>query len=209
MMAPADTTPVKMDEMAKAVGMPRMKDAMAPVHAPVPGRGIPTKAARDTHCFLRDPTPKLLDFFSARSRTGAINAFSLSLRNKNKRGTMGTMLPKTLASKTVVIGSPIHTPTGMAPRNSTTGMAAIMANTATSGNPKERKKFAIFCPVCKCSVVPDACAALETNMTPSVKTALVSNFPLETTESDHLFLLSGTLERSMLLADAMDKGCWE
>lgn len=56
------------------------------------------------------------------------------------------------------MGRPIQTPTGTAPRSSTTGMAEMVANTAHFGNPKFMKKLAIFCPVCRCSVVSLAAA---------------------------------------------------
>ena len=51
------------------------------------------------------------------------------------------------------MGSPIQTPTGIAPRSSTTGIAEIVAKTAHFGSPKLVKKLATFCPVCKCSTV--------------------------------------------------------
>lgn len=56
------------------------------------------------------------------------------------------------------MGIPSQIPTGMAPLNSTTGMAEIVARTAHLGRPNDMKKFAIFCPVCKCSVVAAALA---------------------------------------------------
>ena len=65
--------------------------------------------------------------------------FNLSFLKRNKIGTIGTIFPKTQTGNTVVMGNPIHTPTGTAPRNSTTGMAEIIARTARSGIPKERK----------------------------------------------------------------------
>merc|ERR1719416_228278 len=121
MMQPAPQTPVKIEDKATAVGIPSKKAPIAPVHAPVPGRGIPTNAARDAHCFSTDPTPKLFDFLAARSRIGFISFLSDSFLNRNKRGKIGAILPKTLAINTVVIGNPIQIPTGIAPRNSTTG----------------------------------------------------------------------------------------
>jgi hypothetical protein len=51
MIRPAVQTPAKIEERAKAVGIPNKKDPIAPVQAPVPGSGTPTKAANDTHCF--------------------------------------------------------------------------------------------------------------------------------------------------------------
>merc|ERR1719296_397642 len=96
MMQPAPQTPVKIEDKATAVGIPSKKAPIAPVHAPVPGRGIPTNAARDAHCFSTDPTPRLADFFSARERIGDMRLFSLSFLNKNKRGKIGAIFPKTL-----------------------------------------------------------------------------------------------------------------
>ncbi len=66
---------------------------------------------------------------------------------------IGAMFPNTQMGSTVVIGNPIQIPTGTAPRSSTTGMAEMVANTAHLGNPKFMNQLAIFCPVCKCSVV--------------------------------------------------------
>lgn len=89
--------------------------------------------------------------------------FNLSFLRRNINGTIGTIFPKTQIGRIVVMGNPIQTPTGTAPRNSTTGMADMMANTAKSGIPNDRKKLATFCPVCKCSTVSAAflaaCAA--------------------------------------------------
>ena len=71
-------------------------------------------------------------------------------------GIIGTIFPKILAASTVGIGSPIQIPTGMAPRNSTTGMADMIARIAISGIPKVRKKLAIFWPVCKVTAATGA-----------------------------------------------------
>jgi len=65
--------------------------------------------------------------------------FNLLFLKRNNIGTIGIIFPKTQTGNTFVIGNPIHTPTGTAPRNSTTGMADIIANTARSGIPKDRK----------------------------------------------------------------------
>lgn len=60
---------------------------------------------------------------------------------------MATIVPNTQMGSMVVMGKPIQTPTGTAPRNSTTGKAEIMAKTSKSGMPKLRKKLAFFWPV--------------------------------------------------------------
>mmetsp|Transcript_23743 Transcript_23743/g.65872 ORF Transcript_23743/g.65872 Transcript_23743/m.65872 type:complete len:407 (+) Transcript_23743:1107-2327(+) len=148
---PAETTPAKIADRATGVGIPNKKAPMAPVQAPVPGRGIPTKAARETHCFLTSPTPNPDAFFSARFKMGLISFFNVSFFKRKRSGTMGTMLPRTQIGKTCSMGKPIQTPTGIAPRSSTTGIAEIILSTAHLGSPKLMKKLAIFCPVCKCS----------------------------------------------------------
>ena len=81
-----------------------------------------------------------------------------SLRSKKRSGMIGVMFPRTQIGRTCVIGMPNQIPTGTAPRNSTTGMAEIVAKTAHLGRPKFMKKLAIFCPVCKCSVAALAAA---------------------------------------------------
>ncbi len=73
------------------------------------------------------------------SKHGNLAHFSLSFRSKKSKGTIGIMFPMTHAGRTVVIGSPIQSPTGTAPRSSMTGMAEISARMATSGIPNVRK----------------------------------------------------------------------
>mmetsp|Transcript_13899 Transcript_13899/g.30300 ORF Transcript_13899/g.30300 Transcript_13899/m.30300 type:complete len:203 (+) Transcript_13899:71-679(+) len=138
-ITPAETTPVKIEDTAKAVGIPNRNAPIAPVQAPVPGRGMPTNAARDAHCFSTDPTPRLADFFSARERMGDISFFNLSFLSKNNKGIIGAIFPRTQTGRIFVMGNPIQTPTGTAPRSSTTGMAEMMARIAKSGMPKDRK----------------------------------------------------------------------
>ena len=72
---------------------------------------------------------------------------------------IGTMFPNTHIGKTLEMGNPIQIPTGIAPRNSTTGIAEIVARTAHFGNPNDMKYLAIFWPICKCS----SAAALAAN----------------------------------------------
>mmetsp|Transcript_5586 Transcript_5586/g.13979 ORF Transcript_5586/g.13979 Transcript_5586/m.13979 type:complete len:288 (-) Transcript_5586:150-1013(-) len=150
-MHPAETTPAKIADRARGVGIPNKNAPIAPVHAPVPGRGIPTKAANDTHCFSSEPTPSPAAFFSARFKIGLIRFFKDSFFSKNSKGIMGIMFPATQIGRTCWIGNPIQTPTGIAPRSSTTGIAEIAVRTAHLGSPKLMKKLAIFCPVCRCS----------------------------------------------------------
>mmetsp|Transcript_21942 Transcript_21942/g.50008 ORF Transcript_21942/g.50008 Transcript_21942/m.50008 type:complete len:274 (-) Transcript_21942:20-841(-) len=150
-MHPADTTPAKMLDSAAAVGIPSRNAPMAPVHAPVPGRGMPTKAARLAHRFRGVPTPSDADLDSARLRMGSMRARTDLLRRRRRRGTMGAMLPRTQMGRTYWMGTPIQTPTGTAPRSSTTGRAEMRARTAKSDRPKDWKYRATFWPVCRCS----------------------------------------------------------
>ena len=48
-------------------------------------------------------------------------------------GMIGSMFPATARGKTVVNGNPIHNPTGMAPRSSTIGRAAMRERTPVGG----------------------------------------------------------------------------
>ena len=69
---------------------------------------------------------------------------SCSFLKRNKSGMIGVMFPTTQIGRTVDMGNPIHIPTGIAPRNSTTGMAEIVARTAHLGSPNDMKYWAIF-----------------------------------------------------------------
>jgi len=103
-----------------------------------------------------------LDRCLSRMKKNAIKGVTylrVLLRNKNKSGMIGAMFPRTQIGNTWLMGMPIQTPTGTAPRSSTTGMAEIVANTAHLGRPKFMKKLAIFCPVCRCSAPFVAAAA--------------------------------------------------
>lgn len=46
---PANTTPQKFAETADQNGMSRIEAMMAPVHAPVPGKGTATKSIKPSH----------------------------------------------------------------------------------------------------------------------------------------------------------------
>lgn len=101
---------------------------------------------------------------------------------------MGTMFPKMQIGKTCVMGSPIQTPTGMAPRSSTTGMAEIVLRTAHLGRPKLMKKLAIFCPVWRCSTVSTAAflAAKAGLLVKKVRATRATAERLKTFETDFL-----------------------
>lgn len=70
MMTPALTTPAKMAVKLVKRGMPKTNAARAPVHAPVPGSGIPTKSASAAHCLSAGALMMLPALDSARSRRG-------------------------------------------------------------------------------------------------------------------------------------------
>ena len=65
--------------------------------------------------------------------------FKVSFFNRNIKGTMGIILPRTQIGRTVVIGNPIKSPTGTAPLSSITGIAEIIAKIPRSGIPKVLK----------------------------------------------------------------------
>mmetsp|Transcript_22838 Transcript_22838/g.63504 ORF Transcript_22838/g.63504 Transcript_22838/m.63504 type:complete len:219 (-) Transcript_22838:411-1067(-) len=136
-MPPAATTPEKMALNATAVGRPNKKAPIAPVQAPVPGRGIPTNAASEAHCRWVEPMPNSDVFDSALFKMGDMSFFRLSFRSKNNNGIIGAIFPNTQIGNTVVKGKPIQIPTGMAPRSSTTGSAEMMARTPKSGIPND------------------------------------------------------------------------
>ena len=52
---------------------------------------------------------------------------------------MGSIFPNTQSAKTFAMGIPIHMPTGIAPRSSTTGIAAMSVITAVSARPKPQE----------------------------------------------------------------------
>ena len=128
MIHPAETTPAKMDEIAFVNGIFNRKAPIAPVHAPVPGKGTPTNAAREIHCFLGEPIPNSDVFFAARSKIGFIIFCIVPFFKNNKIGMIGNIFPQIHKGNTVVIGNPIQMPTGIAPRNSTTGKADKIVN---------------------------------------------------------------------------------
>mmetsp|Transcript_23107 Transcript_23107/g.47842 ORF Transcript_23107/g.47842 Transcript_23107/m.47842 type:complete len:154 (+) Transcript_23107:227-688(+) len=94
MIIPADTTPVKIEDKATAVGIPSKNAPMAPVHAPVPGSGIPTNAARDAHCFSIDPTPRLADFFLSARKNRRHEFLQLVISQKKQQRNNGGHISK-------------------------------------------------------------------------------------------------------------------
>mmetsp|Transcript_209 Transcript_209/g.291 ORF Transcript_209/g.291 Transcript_209/m.291 type:complete len:250 (-) Transcript_209:138-887(-) len=142
---PADKTPTKIEETASAIGIPITKAIMAPVQAPVPGKGTPTKAASACQRFL--PSTSEL-FFRALVRGLSRTRCTIGVLRARSNGTIGNILPKTQRARVLANGTPIQTPTGKAPRSSTTGIAAIAAIITKSGTPEACKAVATFSPKC-------------------------------------------------------------
>ena len=117
MMTPALTTPAKIAVRDVRRGMPRTNAARAPVHAPVPGSGMPTKSARAAHCLSSLALMMLPALDSALSSSGLKSFCTTGDLRRSIMGIMGTMLPRTARGKTVVIGRPSQMPTGTAPRS--------------------------------------------------------------------------------------------
>lgn len=124
----------------------------APVHAPVPGAGTPTKSASAS---VRDwPVGSPASFLSARLSSGAISFLTKGERSARSIGAIGAMLPSTQIANVVAGPSPIHAPTGTPPRSSIAGVAEMRQRTAQSGRPERWKKSATFWPRCRCSAAP-------------------------------------------------------
>ena len=110
---------------------------MAPVHAPVPGAGTPTKSASAS---VRDwPVGRPASFFSARESSGAASLLKASDRSASSIGAMGAMLPRRQSTNVVAGERPIHAPTGTPPRSSIAGVAEMSVRIAQSGSPEVRK----------------------------------------------------------------------
>lgn len=104
----------KMEPIAVANGMSSRYAMMAPVHAPVPGAGMPTKRASAS---VRDcPVGRPASFFSARTRSGFASFLTNSERSARSVGAIGIMLPRTQMISVAHGFSPIQLPTGTPPR---------------------------------------------------------------------------------------------
>ena len=129
-IAPAISTPAAMARKARQKGNPSRKARIAPVQAPVKGRGIATKIVSPRVSYLSTIFPLLLD----RSNTQLIilsNSFTLlksltmGSRNSNRKGT-GNRLPARATTK--AMGQEIWNvfmANGIAPRSSDIGAAAV------------------------------------------------------------------------------------
>ena len=134
MMRPASITPSMTARLLRLKSQSRIEAARAPVQAPVPGRGIPTKsnkaqkiplspAAFSNFCpplwpLLRHQLkkPPIIGFFAPQVR--------IWRAKKKIRGT-GRRFPITPIRSAVHKGIPFAMAKGMAPRNSTRGTMEI------------------------------------------------------------------------------------
>mmetsp|Transcript_93168 Transcript_93168/g.259518 ORF Transcript_93168/g.259518 Transcript_93168/m.259518 type:complete len:220 (+) Transcript_93168:698-1357(+) len=131
MMHDATHTPARTEVTASRSSMPRRCATMAPVQAPVPGSGTPTKAATPTQ---RSCAPIALVFFCARFSTGARRLFTFGDRRAQRISGMGIMLPRMHSSITCGMPRPIQRPTGTPPRSSISGRAERTMRMAQLGS---------------------------------------------------------------------------
>ena len=134
MMRPASITPSMTARLLRLKSQSRMEAARAPVQAPVPGRGIPTKSNKAQKIPLSPATfssfcpplwpllrhqlkkPPIIGFFAPQVR--------IWRAKKKIRGT-GRRFPITPIRSAVYKGIPFAMAKGMAPRNSTRGTMEI------------------------------------------------------------------------------------
>ena len=134
MMRPARMTPSMTARLLRLKSQSRIEAARAPVQAPVPGRGIPTKSNKAQKIPLSPAAfsnfwpplwpllrhqlkkPPIIGFFAPQVR--------IWRAKKNIRGT-GRRFPITPMRSAVHKGMPFAMAKGMAPRNSTRGTMEI------------------------------------------------------------------------------------
>ena len=106
----------------------------APVQAPVPGRGMPTKTARPKNWYFRTlshlPSALASSFETRRPSRSLLFVIHLKMGRMNKmmKGT-GSMLPSILTHMASKWLRPSPTPRGMAPRSSMTGIMVTISVT--------------------------------------------------------------------------------
>ena len=134
MMRPARITPSMTARLLRLKSQSRIEAARAPVQAPVPGRGIPTKSNRAQKIPLSPAAfsnfwPPLCPLLRHQlKKPPIIGFFAPQVRiwraKKKIRGT-GRRFPITPMRSAVHKGMPFATAKGMAPRNSTSGTMEI------------------------------------------------------------------------------------
>ena len=133
-MRPARITPSMTARLLRLKSQSRIEAARAPVQAPVPGRGIPTKSNRAQKIPLSPAAfsnfwPPLCPLLRHQlKKPPIIGFFAPQVRiwraKKKIRGT-GRRFPITPMRSAVHKGMPFATAKGMAPRNSTRGTMEI------------------------------------------------------------------------------------
>ena len=134
MMRPARITPSMTARLLRLKSQSRMEAARAPVQAPVPGRGIPTKSNKAQKIPLSPAAfsnfcPPLCPLFRHQLKKPPMTGFfapqvRIWRAKKKIRGT-GRRFPITPIRSAVHKGIPFAMAKGMAPRNSTRGTMEI------------------------------------------------------------------------------------
>ena len=101
----------------------------APVHAPVPGRGMATSSTSPSVRYFRTVRPFKCARRSRRSTFGPSHALfrirANTRRSSSKIQGTGVRFPAIAVTAATAGGSPAATPIGIAPRSSTTGTIAM------------------------------------------------------------------------------------
>ena len=123
------------------------KDATsAPVQAPVPGRGIPTRTTSPAKRYFRTMRPFRWARRSSQTIFGPKNRVSRSQSKMRRTSSMmngtGSRFPRMAVTQATAGGSPAATPTGMAPRSSMTGTMAVPKVSSSFPNAVSKKGMA-------------------------------------------------------------------
>ena len=123
------TTPAAMAGRAVRMRISSTSATSAPVHAPVPGRGMATSSTSPSVRYFRTFRPFKCARRSRRSTFGPSHALfrirANTRRSSSKMQGTGVRFPAIAVTAATAGGSPAATPSGMAPRSSTTGTIAM------------------------------------------------------------------------------------
>ena len=150
MMSPAAATPANIDMNACFLLMSNNAATRAPVHAPVPGRGIATNT-KSPHAAYFSIFERFFSAFSYIAFDILENNFieqprihfNTALTQKSITGT-GRQFPIILTINVVCQGSPIPVPIGIAPRSSIRGTMDTSSNMRYLSNMFKRFSFLSF-----------------------------------------------------------------
>lgn len=128
-MHPANSTPPSAAIVVFLKSKFKILAAKVPVHAPVPGTGIPMKSNRATYrlrpAFFCNFLPPFSPFFRHHEQNFPIIFLSLpqvkNFRANKKINGTGIMFPRIATKSDGISGKPIATAIGTAPRNSISG----------------------------------------------------------------------------------------